>query len=112
MKSPMTSQVALNQLCLAPVVITSTFSWNLCLQGQAEQLPRKLSRDLLPTMQNGWKFWVPAASVNFYFIPLQHQVRNKQTSSRPSPTFFNIERERDSTRPPPSTFTSSRCSIR
>jgi hypothetical protein len=22
----------------------------------------------------GWKFWVPAASVNFYFVPLQQQV--------------------------------------
>ena len=22
----------------------------------------------------GWKFWVPAASINFYFVPLQHQV--------------------------------------
>lgn len=22
----------------------------------------------------GWKFWVPAASINFFAIPLQHQV--------------------------------------
>jgi protein Mpv17 len=22
----------------------------------------------------GWNFWVPAASLNFYAVPLQHQV--------------------------------------
>lgn len=43
-------------------------------QGKPEAIPEKVKRDLWPTMVNGWKFWVPAASINFYFIPLQHQV--------------------------------------
>lgn len=34
----------------------------------------QIQRDIRPTLINGWKFWVPAASINFYFVPLQHQV--------------------------------------
>ncbi len=34
-------QVALNQLCLAPITITVAFTWNLALTGQLDQLPGK-----------------------------------------------------------------------
>ena len=27
-----------------------------------------------PRTPAGWKFWVPAASINFWAVPLQHQV--------------------------------------
>ena len=47
---------------------------NCCYALQAHKIQDKLSQDLVPTMVNGWKFWVPAASVNFYAIPLQWQV--------------------------------------
>ena len=67
-------QVALNQLALAPITITVAFAWNLALQGKLEQLPAKLRTDFVNTIQNGWKFWVPAATVNFVAVPLQHQV--------------------------------------
>lgn len=68
------SKVALNQLCLAPLVITGVFTWNLGLQGKLGELPAKVRQDFVPTMLTGWKFWVPAASINFMMVPLQHQV--------------------------------------
>ena len=49
-------------------------NYNCCNALQAHKIQDKLSQDLVPTMVNGWKFWVPAASVNFYAIPLQWQV--------------------------------------
>lgn len=68
------AKVALNQLVLAPVTLGTVFSWNLGLTGRGAELPDKLQRDLLPTMMNGWKFWIPAASLNFYCIPIKSQV--------------------------------------
>lgn len=68
------SKVTLNQVVLGPVVLTTAFAWNLWLRGLSHELPDKLHKDLVPTMLNGWKFWVPAACVNFYFVPLQFQV--------------------------------------
>lgn len=68
------AKVASNQLLLAPVTLTAVFSWNLALTQQADGIAAKIQTDLLPTMVNGWKFWVPAASVNFYAVPLQYQV--------------------------------------
>ena len=73
-RHPPILQVALNQLVLAPVTISVAFAWNLALQGKLEQLPAKLRADFVTTMQNGWKFWVPAATVNFVAVPLRHQV--------------------------------------
>lgn len=68
------SKVALNQLALGPVVTSCLFAWNLALQGRRDEVPGKIRTDLLPTLVKGWSFWVPASSVNFYAVPLQHQV--------------------------------------
>ncbi|CAG9466677.1 unnamed protein product [Pedinophyceae sp. YPF-701] len=68
------SKVTLNQLILGPVVLSSVFAWTLTCQGKAEDIPGKIRRDLLPSAINGWKFWVPAACVNFWLIPLKSQV--------------------------------------
>ncbi len=69
------SKVTLNQVALAPVVLAAVFTWNLALTGRsAAAIGDKIKGDLWPTMVNGWKFWVPAASINFYAVPLQHQV--------------------------------------
>ena len=67
-------KVGLNQLVLGPLVLCTAFAWNLGLQQQADKIPGKISKDMFPTLVNGWKFWVPAASLNFFFVPLQHQV--------------------------------------
>lgn len=67
-------KVTANQLCLAPLVIAAAFAWNLGVQGQIKEFPAKTRRDFKPTLYTGWKFWVPAASINFLAIPLQHQV--------------------------------------
>jgi len=37
-------------------------------------LPAKLRADFWPALVTGWKFWVPAASVNFCAVPLRQQV--------------------------------------
>jgi len=69
------SKVTLNQVALAPVVLAAVFTWNLALTGAGpDRTVAKIRNDLWPTMVNGWKFWVPAASVNFYAVPLQSQV--------------------------------------
>ena len=68
------SKVALNQVALAPVVLAAVFAWNLVPLGRGGEWAGKVKRDLVPTMVNGWKFWVPAASVNFWAVPLEAQV--------------------------------------
>jgi len=68
------TKVALNQVALGPVVSITVFSWTLALQNKIDAIPDKMRNDLLPTIVSGWKFWVPAACVNFYYIPLQYQV--------------------------------------
>lgn len=68
------AKVALNQACLAPVVVATVFAWNLGLQGKLGEWPAKARRDFVPTLIAGWKFWVPAASINFLAVPLAHQV--------------------------------------
>lgn len=68
------SKVALNQVVLGPIVLTSAFAWTFVLQNQANRLKQKVRKDLLPTLVNGWKFWVPAACINFYAVPLRFQV--------------------------------------
>lgn len=67
-------KVAANQLLLAPVVLAAVFAWSAAGTGKLDTLSAKIKADLVPTMVNGWKFWVPAASVNFYLIPVRHQV--------------------------------------
>ncbi|MEW5307254.1 MAG: hypothetical protein WDW36_009662 [Sanguina aurantia] len=68
------AKVSANQLLLAPVTLSAVFFWNLSLSGRAHELRDKLTNDLVPTLYNGWKFWIPAASLNFYAIPVQSQV--------------------------------------
>lgn len=68
------AKVTANQLLLAPCTLTAVFSWNLICQGKEKEIPGKLKNDLVPTMMNGWKFWIPAASINFWIIPLPMQV--------------------------------------
>ena len=68
------SKVALNQVVLGPVVLMSVFAWNLAFQHKLDELGEKAKRDFVPSMLNGWKFWVPAACVNFWLIPLKRQV--------------------------------------
>ena len=68
------SKVTLNQVALAPVVLAAVFAWNLVPLDRGSEWPAKVKKDLFPTMVNGWKFWVPAASVNFWAVPLEGQV--------------------------------------
>jgi protein Mpv17 len=68
------SKVALNQVVLGPIVVMGVFTWNLMFQRKLDQLGDKVKRDFVPSMLTAWKFWVPAASVNFWLIPLRKQV--------------------------------------
>lgn len=47
---------------------------SLSLPGRLAPLPDKLRADFVPALLTGWKFWVPAASVNFCAVPLRQQV--------------------------------------
>jgi len=44
------------------------------LAARLAPLPAKLRADFAPALLDGWKFWVPAASVNFCYVPLRRQV--------------------------------------
>lgn len=44
------------------------------LAARLSPLPDKLRADFVPALITGWKFWIPAASVNFCAVPLRHQV--------------------------------------
>jgi protein Mpv17 len=68
------AKVTLNQVALGPLVLSSAFAWNLGLQQRLQEVPVKVRQDLMPGLINGWKFWVPAASLNFYAVPLHFQV--------------------------------------
>ncbi|KAI8102303.1 hypothetical protein M9435_005908 [Picochlorum sp. BPE23] len=67
-------KVFMNQTCLAPIVISAVFAWTLALQNKLDEFPEKCNRDFKNTLFTGWKFWVPASSINFVLVPLQHQV--------------------------------------
>ena len=67
-------KVAANQMLLAPVVLAAVFAWNLGLTGRGREVGAKVRADLVPTMVNGWKFWVPVAAANFYAVPLESRV--------------------------------------
>lgn len=68
------TKVFLNQTVLAPVVISGIFAWNLALQKKISEWPEKMKKDFKNTILTGWKFWIPASSINFVMVPLQHQV--------------------------------------
>lgn len=72
--SPFAIKVFLNQAVLGPIVVSTFFAWSMSLQGQMSAYFPKLERDLYPTLQRGWKFWIPAASVNFAVVPVRFQV--------------------------------------
>lgn len=68
------TKVFLNQSCLAPIVISAVFAWTLALQNRLDEFPEKCRSDFKNTLYTGWKFWIPASSINFVLIPLRHQV--------------------------------------
>lgn len=68
------TKVFLNQSCLAPIVISAVFAWTLALQNRIDEFPEKCRSDFKNTLYTGWKFWVPASSINFVLVPLRHQV--------------------------------------
>lgn len=51
-----------------------TASWCALPLPPPQEFPAKLRSDFKRTMLNGWKFWVPAATINFVAVPLQYQV--------------------------------------
>ena len=67
-------KVGMNQALLAPLVVGGVFAWNLALQGRLGEWGDKVRADFGRTIVTGWKFWVPAATVNFAAVPLRHQV--------------------------------------
>lgn len=50
-------QVILNQIVLGPCVIAIVFAWNNLWVGKLAELPKKYSRDALPTLLYGELLW-------------------------------------------------------
>lgn len=67
-------KLTLNQVILGPIIISTLFAWNLWCQGRADEIAGKLKADFVKTLLGGWIFWVPAAAVNFYLIPVHFRV--------------------------------------
>jgi len=67
-------KVSANQLVLAPIGCASVFAWTLTMNGRAHEIPNKLATDFFPTLVSCWMFWVPAATINFKWVPLAKQV--------------------------------------
>ncbi|GAQ90114.1 hypothetical protein KFL_006020030 [Klebsormidium nitens] len=68
------AKIVLNQIVLGPAVVAVVFAWNYLWAGRIKDLPAKYKSDFFSTMVDGWKFWVPAATVNFGVVPLQARV--------------------------------------
>ena len=47
------TQLTANMVVLGPLVLTTVFTWNLVLTGQADKLKGKLKRDLVPSALDG-----------------------------------------------------------
>ncbi|CAI5461485.1 unnamed protein product [Closterium sp. Yama58-4] len=67
-------KVAANQVVLGPCVLLVVFAWNMAWMGKAKDIPDKYRRDFFPSLVDGWKFWIPAASLNFAVVPLEARV--------------------------------------
>lgn len=67
-------KLTLNQIILGPIIISTLFAWNLWCQGRSEEIAGKLKADFVKTLLGGWIFWVPAAAVNFYLVPVHLRV--------------------------------------
>ncbi|XP_020517797.1 PXMP2/4 family protein 4 [Amborella trichopoda] len=61
----LTLKVILNQVVLGPCVIAVIFAWNNLWIGRLSELPKKYQNDALPTLFNGFKFWIPVSVLNF-----------------------------------------------
>ncbi|KAM3351227.1 hypothetical protein ACQJBY_023314 [Aegilops geniculata] len=70
----LSAKVLLNQIVLGPCVISVIFAWNNLWLGKLSELPSKYQNDALPTLLDGFKFWIPVSIVNFGMIPLPARV--------------------------------------
>ncbi len=48
------AKVALNQVVLGPVVVSSIFLWTLACQGRLGEFKQKMEKDFKPTLIRGW----------------------------------------------------------
>eukprot|EP00897_Mesotaenium_endlicherianum_P010360 jgi/Mesen1/9352/ME000061S08798 len=74
-------KVVLSQTVLNPSLLLLVFAYNYAWMGKMQNLPEKYRRDLLPTMVNGWRFWIPVSCATFAFMPLQFRVLFSSLSS-------------------------------
>lgn len=68
------TKVALSQALLNPALIALVFAYNYAWMRRLPELPEKCRRDLLPTICNGWRFWVPVSVTSFAAVPARHRV--------------------------------------
>ena len=68
-------RLVLDQLFFSPIFLSCFLSLVLCLEGNAEGIPKKLQMDFAPTVVANLVVWIPAMFINFRFIPNRYQVR-------------------------------------
>lgn len=69
-------RVAFDQLLFAPAIISTLFTGNMLLKGDADlaTILEKLKNDLPSTLLYNYSLWVPAQLINFRFVPPQLRV--------------------------------------
>ena len=69
-------KTAVHHVFLNPVIYLPAFyAFNGALTGQTpDEIVDKAKVGYVPTLQKLWMTWIPSTVIQFYFIPLQHQV--------------------------------------
>lgn len=67
-------KVLANQVILGPAILFVVFGWNYFWMGKLKELPAKYKKDMVPSIINAWKFWLPATCLNFWAVPLDARV--------------------------------------
>eukprot|EP00271_Cylindrocystis_brebissonii_P009677 TRINITY_DN24720_c0_g1_i1.p1 TRINITY_DN24720_c0_g1~~TRINITY_DN24720_c0_g1_i1.p1 ORF type:complete len:265 (+),score=47.41 TRINITY_DN24720_c0_g1_i1:150-944(+) len=67
-------KITANQVILGPCVLLVVFAWNFAWMGKLKDLGAKYKRDTWQALLDGWRFWIPAACLNFGVVPLPARV--------------------------------------
>jgi hypothetical protein len=67
-------RLSLDQLCFAPVFISTIVSLLMVLEGKGPEVVPTLKRNLPDMVKSNWMLWVPFQFINFRFVPPHLQV--------------------------------------
>ncbi|KAI7844014.1 hypothetical protein COHA_002551 [Chlorella ohadii] len=67
-------RLGLDQLCFAPIFISTIVSLLMVLEGKGPEVVPTLKRNLPDMVKSNWMLWVPFQFINFRFVPPHLQV--------------------------------------